>query len=292
MWQQLAVNSLISASAYLLVGLGFFLVYRTARFFHFAHGAVFTIGAYSAYACKAWLCLPLSLAVPLGIAVSTILGCLMAFFVYLPLRRRGASPLVLLLSSLGMYAILENAVSSLLGVSTRSIRPGEVAEGINVLSARITSPQIITICTALILVIALAVFLRKTMLGKAMWAVANDAELARVSGIDSDRVLLSAFGIGSALAGVAGILVALDVDMTPTMGMNALMMGVVAVIIGGVDRIAGVALGALLIGLAQHFGVWRISSQWQNAIAFVILLAFLLFRPQGFLGKRAKKATA
>jgi branched-chain amino acid transport system permease protein len=291
-WQQLVVNSLISASAYVLVGLGFFLVYRTARFFHFAHGAVFTIGAYSAYACTAWLCLPLSVAVPLGIAVSTILGCLMAFCVYLPLRRRGASPLVLLLSSLGMYAILENAVSSLLGVSTRSIRPGEVAEGINVLGARITSPQIITICTALILVIVLAVFLRKTMLGKTMRAVANDAELARVSGIDSDRVLLSAFGIGSALAGVAGILVALDVDMTPTMGMSALMMGVVAVIIGGVDSIVGVALGAVLIGLAQHFGVWRISSQWQDAIAFVILLAFLLFRPQGFLGKRVKKATA
>jgi len=79
--------------------------------------------------------------------------------------------------------------------------------------------------------------------------------------------------------------------MTPTMGMNALMMGVAAVIIGGVESMPGVALGALLLGMAQHLGVWKISSQWQDAIAFVILLVFLLFRPQGFLGKRVKKVT-
>ena len=99
------------------------------------------------------------------------------------------------------------------------------------------------------------------------------------------------FAIGSALAGIAGILVALDVDMTPTMGMNALMMGVVVVIIGGVGSIPGIALGALLLGFAQHFGVWKISSQWQDTIAFVILILFLLFRPQGFLGKKVKKVS-
>jgi branched-chain amino acid transport system permease protein len=124
-----------------------------------------------------------------------------------------------------------------------------------------------------------------------MRAVANDSELASLSGIDSDRVILWAFAIGSALAGVAGILIALDVDMTPTMGMDALMIGVVAVIIGGANSIPGIALGALLLGLAQQFGVWYISSQWQDAIAFVILLVFLLFRPQGFMGRKVKKAS-
>ena len=123
-----------------------------------------------------------------------------------------------------------------------------------------------------------------------MRAVANDPELASVSGIDSGKVILLTFALGSALAGVAGILVAFDVDMIPTMGMNALMMGVVAVIIGGVGSIPGIALGSLLLGMAQHLGVWFISSQWQDAIAFAILLIFLLFRPQGFLGKKIKKA--
>jgi len=124
-----------------------------------------------------------------------------------------------------------------------------------------------------------------------MRAVANNPELARISGIESDRVILSTFALGSALAGIAGILVALDVDMTPTMGMNALMMGMVAVIIGGVGSIPGIALGSLLLGIAQHLGAWFISSQWQAAIAFVVLLIFLLFRPQGFLGKKIKKVS-
>lgn len=121
--------------------------------------------------------------------------------------------------------------------------------------------------------------------------MANYSELANASGIESDKVILLTFALGSALAGIAGILFALDMDMTPTMGMNALLMGVVAVIIGGVGSIPGIALGALLIGMAQQFGVWKIGSQWQNAIAFVVLLIFLLFRPQGFFGKKIKKVS-
>jgi branched-subunit amino acid ABC-type transport system permease component len=100
-----------------------------------------------------------------------------------------------------------------------------------------------------------------------------------------------AFAIGSSLAGLAGILVALDVDMTPTMGMNALMMGVVAVIIGGINSIPGIVLGALLLATAQHLGAWFIGSQWQDAIAFVILVLFLLFKPEGFFGKKVRSST-
>ena len=124
-----------------------------------------------------------------------------------------------------------------------------------------------------------------------MRAVANDAQLSDISGLNSDRVIFWTFAIGSGLAGIAGILISFDLDMTPTMGMNALLMGVVAVIIGGVGNLPGVVLGALLLALAQHIGLWYLSSQWQDAIAFVILLVFLIFRPQGFLGKKVKKAT-
>ena len=197
--------------------------------------------------------------------------------------------MILLLASLGMYIVLQNAISMVFGDDTKSIRSGEVKEGLNVFGTRITPIQIVIIATSIILVIAVALFLKWSKMGKAMRAVANDPELASSSGIDSNRVILWTFAIGSALAGIAGILVALDVDMTPTMGMNALMMGVVAVIIGGVGSIPGVALGALLLGLAQHLGVWKISSQWQDAIAFIILFIFLLFKPEGFLGKKVKK---
>jgi len=142
-----------------------------------------------------------------------------------------------------------------------------------------------------LLIISSALWLRYTIIGKAMRAVANDKVLARVSGIDSERVILYTFAMGSALAGIAGILVAFDVDMSPTMGMKALMMGVVTVIVGGVGSVPGIAAGALLLGIAQHLGVWKIGTQWQDAIAFGILLVFLVFRPQGFLGKKVKKVT-
>ena len=164
-------------------------------------------------------------------------------------------------------------------------------QGLTILGARITFVQVCMVCAAVCALILMTLFVAKTRFGTAMRALANDPELSRISGMNSELVILLAFAIGSAIAGIGGILVALDVDMTPTMGMNALMMGLVAVIIGGVDSIPGIALGALLLAMAQQFGVWKISSQWQDAIAFGILLVFLIFRPQGFFGKRIKKAT-
>lgn len=290
MTMQLTINISISAAVFCLVGVGFSLVYKTGGFFHFAHGAIFTVGAYVTFLFAVWLKLPIPLSILLAILLSILLGCLLEVSVYRALRRQSASPLILLLASLGMYIILQNTISMIFGDAPKAIRVGIVKEGINLLGAKITPIQVLIICTSVTLVLALAIFLKKSKFGTAMRAVANDPELAKVSGIDSNQVFLWVLAIASGLAGIAGILVALDVDMTPTMGMNALMMGVVAVIIGGIGSIRGVALGALLLGMAQHLGVWKISSQWQDAIAFVILLVFLVVRPEGFMGKKVRKA--
>ena len=288
---QLVANSLYIASIYTIIALGFALIYQVSRFFHFAHGVVFTAGAYLTFLFKVWLGYPYFFSIVVSIGLSAILGCFIEISIYRPLRHKGSSPLVLLLASLGIYIVLQNIISMVFGDDIKTIRSGIVEEGINILGARITPIQITIIAVNLFLLVCCFFFLKYTKVGQAMRAVANDPELARVSGIESDRVILSTFALGSALAGIAGILVALDVDMTPTMGMNALLMGVVAVIIGGVGSMPGVALGALLLGMAQHFGAWYVGSQWQDAIAFVILLIFLLFRPQGFLGKKVKTAT-
>jgi branched-chain amino acid transport system permease protein len=291
MFNQLLINSLIAASVYTLVAVSFSLIYSTTRFFHFAHAVVFTAGAYFAYLFHILLGLPLIIAVILSVASSAVLGSLIELYVYRPLRKTKASAMVLLLSSLGIYIVLQNVISMIFGDDTKSIRTGDVVEGLNVFGARITPIQILIIFSGIALVVMLAVFLKKSKTGKAIRAVANDPELADISGVESSGIILRTFLMGSALAGVAGILVSLDVDMTPTMGMNALMMGVVAMIVGGAGSIPGVALGALLLALAQNFGVWKISSQWQDTIAFVILLVFLLFRPEGFFGRKVKKAS-
>jgi len=178
----------------------------------------------------------------------------------------------------------------LFGDDTKSIRSGVVKEGINIFGARITPIQIVIIITAIVVTILIILFYKKTQLGRSMQAVASDRELAEYTGINTNRVILWSFAIGSGLAALAGILVALDVDMTPTMGMNALLMGVVVMIVGG-NNIKGMVCAALLLGFAQNFGVWYISSQWKDAIAFIILVLFLLFKPEGFFGKKIRKQT-
>lgn len=287
---QLFLNIGIQYSIYLLIAFSFSYIYRIVSFFHFAHAVVFTSGAYFTFLFSMLLGYSLWVSIPLAIVCACLLGCLMEVGVYKPLRKRNASPIILLLASLGIYIVLQNFISMFFGDDTKSIRTWPVVAGNEILGARITDVQIIIIVVSIVLVILVAVYLKLAKMGKAMRAVANDPELANISGINSDKVILKSFAIGSALAGVAGILVALDVDMTPTMGMNALMMGVVAMIVGGVGSIWGIVLGALLLAFAQNFGVWYISSQWQDAIAFGILLIFLIFKPEGFLGKKVKKA--
>lgn len=283
-------NGLIAGCAYALVALGFGLIYRTTRFFHFAHGVVYTAGAYGALAAVVWLHLPLPLAIPVGIGAALILGSAMEYTVYRPLRRRGTTGLVLLLASFGMYVALQNGISLAFGDGIQSLRTGQVLEGMNLLGARVTPVQLAIVSTSLILFVLIFVVLRWTRFGKALRAVASDPELALVRGIDADRTILGAFALGSGLAGLAAILTALDVDMTPTMGLNALMMGIVAMIVGGVGSLPGMLLGGLMLGLAQHLGVWKIGSQWQDAIAFAILVLFVLIRPQGIFGRLPQKA--
>lgn len=290
MINQLILNSIISSSVFFLITLSFSIIYQITRFFHFAHAVVFTSGAYFTFLFSQLLGYSLLVAIPIAVICSCLLGSLMDSVIYKPLRKKKSSTLILLLASLGVYIVLQNIISMVFGDDTKSIRTWSVVEGIDIFGARITPVQIIIVISSLLLVIGVGAWLHKSKIGKGMRAVANDPELANISGINSDRVILVSFAVGSALAGIAGILVSLDVDMTPTMGMNALMMGVVAMIVGGVGSIRGIILGSLLLALAQNLGVWYISSQWQDAIAFAILLIFLLFKPEGFFGKKLKKA--
>lgn len=288
---QVLFNSFASAGVILLVALGFNLIYSAARFFHFAHGAVLTSGAYFMFLFYIWGGLPFWSSLLLAVLVTALLGWGLDHTVYRELRRRKSSPLVQLLASLGLYIMLQNLISLLFGDSTRSLRGGIVRSGIDIWGARLTSIQLWIIFTSLLLVLLLVLLLRQTWLGKAIRAVADDPELANICGIDSDRVLGMVFTIGSALAGVAGILIALDVDMNPTMGMRAMMMGVVAVLVGGIGSIRGTAFGAMMLGLTQQTAAWFLSAQWQDTITFLILLIILVIKPEGFQGSKLQRVS-
>lgn len=287
MFWQLLSNAIVAASTYCILGVSFAVIFIPTRFFHFAHGAVFTAGAYATYTLTTLLQFPLLLSVCLSALFSMLLGCLMELLIYRPLRRKSATSLILLLASLGIYVVLQNTYSAVFGDTTRSIRRDIAHEGLIVFSARITPIQIASIAICACLVAATWAFLRWTRIGKAIRAVAADSELALICGINSDRAILSAFAIGSLVSGLAGILVALDLDMTPTMGMHALMMAVAVVIVGGVRNIMGVVFAAVLLGLGQQAVAWYVGSQWQESIALIVMVAFLWLRPSGLNANRA-----
>ena len=287
---QIVINIIQNFTQISLMALGLYLAYSCTKYVDFIFALFYVLGAYICYFFHKTHSHSLYASIALGLLFLVAVAILIARLIYKPLRKKHSSSQILLLASLGIYIVLQNVISMAFGDDTKSIRTWPVVEGINVFGARITPVQIIIIVASIVLVTIVGMFLHYSKTGKAMRAVANDPELANISGINSDKVIMTSFAIGSALAGIAGILVALDVDMTPTMGMNALMMGVVAMIIGGVGSIWGIVLGSLLLALAQNLGVWYISSQWQDAIAFAILLVFLLFKPEGFFGKKLKKA--
>jgi len=293
MLQQVLINGLISGSIYTLISLGFAIIYRTVRFFHFAHGVVYAGGAYLAYTLVVsfWslvdssgsLFLRWCIAVPAVIVCAGAVGVLIDRVVYRPLRKRKAPNLVFLIASFGVFIFIQNLLQLIYGAQMLTLRAGSVKEGHHILGAVITNIQILILVVSCLLFVTLWLFVQKTKLGKAMRAVADDPLAASVVGINPERIILAAFAIGSALAGVAGMLVSLETNIEPTMGMNAILKGIIASIIGGIGSIPGAMFGGIFLGLAENLGIWKISAGWKDCIAFAILIVFLLIRPGGIM---------
>lgn len=288
---QFILNGVIAAAVYSLAGVSFCLVYRVTRVFNFTHGVLFALGAYLAFLCTRRFGLSLAFSIFVAVIGCMMIGACLDLFVFRSLRRKRGSVAVSLLASLGLYIVLQNCISLAFGDYAQTIRLWSAQVGYNVFGGNITMVQISIVTASVVVAFITAGILDRTRFGKLVRAVANDTELAATVGISSDKVILATIVIASAMAGLAGILVALDADMTPTMGMNLFMFGIVVMVLGGSLSVVGIVMGALFLGLIQHLGVWVIGSQWQEAIAFGVLVFFLILRPQGFVGKSLRKAT-
>ena len=288
LFPQLIANGIIAGSIYALIALGFTIIYRTVRFFHFAHGVVYTAGAYLFFTFLIIIGLNPIFSFFFSIALASILGILIDRLCYSPLRKYKASNLVFLIASFGVFIFLQNFFQILYGAQILTLRTGPVKEGHQILGAIITDIQIVIIFVSLVLFLITWQFIQKTKLGKAIRAVSDDPIGARVTGINSEKVILAAFAIGSALAGIAGILISFETNIEPTMGMNAILKGIIASIIGGIGSIPGAMFGGLFLGLAENLGIWKIQAGWKDCIAFAILILFLLIRPSGILGVKTK----
>jgi branched-chain amino acid transport system permease protein len=286
---QLVFNLLISFALILLVSTAFGVKHFSSNFFDFSLAIIISLGGYFTYLFYAKFNFLLFFSITLAVFCSVIIGLFTELVVYKPMRKKNAPNYAYLIASIGLYTILQNCISIYFGDDTKTLNIGEIVVGHQFMGAFITTIQIITIVVSLLIFIGMYFLYNFTNLGKQIRAVSENDELATIYGISSDKIILICFGIGSALGAIAGILSAYDTNLTPTMGFNLLLYGVVAMIIGGVGSFRGLLLGSLLVASAQNLVAYYLDTKWMDAVAYIILIAFLLWKPLGFSGKRLRK---
>lgn len=302
---QLLVNGVTLGSVYALVALGFSMVYGILKLLNLAHGDVLMVGAFIGWGILGWLggaqdpsvavWLLLVLMVLAAMAGCGVLGVAIERFAYRPLRR--APRIAPLISALGVSFFIQNTVLLLYGANFRSYDTVDLVDvevGIHWGPLNVWVIRIVVIAAALVMMVALWLLVTRTKLGKAMRATAFDREAAAMMGIDVDRVIVKTFFIGSALAGAAGVLVGLVFgQINHFMGFNYGLKGFTAAVVGGIGSIPGAMFGGIFIGLADAFSVGyiedftrgRLGSAFSDLVLFLILIVFMLVRPQGIFGK-------
>lgn len=284
MISQLTVNSLIVGSIYALVAAGFSLIYATNKFVHFGHGASVTASSYCAFLFFNVLGLPFPISCLLTIAFSGLLGYGMYTGIYRRLIERQSSNVILLIASVGILILIENLILLGFGADVKSYNYIPVVEGMTILGANITPLQLVVVLISVLLMFSLYYFMGHSKLGRQMRAVADNKELASIVGIPEKKVAAKSFVIGSMIAGIAGILIGLEQNLEPAMGTMLMVKGFTGAVIGGVTSVPAAIAGSYLLGFAENFGIWWLPSGYKDAIAFLLLFLFLLFRPSGIFG--------
>ena len=302
---QLLVNGMTLGSVYALVALGFSMIYGILKLLNLAHGDVLMVGAFIGFGVITWLggaqnpnvavWLLIVLMLLAAMVGCGFLGVAIERFAYRPLRR--APRIAPLISALGVSFFLQNSVLLLFGGDFRSYETFDLVDvevGISWGPLNIWIIRIVVIASAFAMMAGLWLLVTRTKLGKAMRATAFDREAAAMMGIDVDRVIAKTFFIGSALAGAAGVLVGLVFgSINHFMGFNYGLKGFIAAVVGGIGSIPGAMFGGLFIGLSEAFSVGyiedltrgRLGSAFSDLVVFLILIVFMLVRPQGIFGK-------
>jgi branched-chain amino acid transport system permease protein len=291
------VNGLTTGALYALVALGFSMVYGVLKLLNFAHGDLYMIGAYIGFFVIQWFggAQHLTIAVPLLLVIMFVLaaglvgglGVAIERFAYRPLR--DAPRIAPLITAIGVSFFLESSALLLFGAQYRVYNTADfisLSSGIQIGSVTIDSVQILVLVLGVVLMAGLQLLVNRTRLGRQMRAVAADREAAEMLGINVNFVITATFFLGSALAGVAGIMGGLLFNqVTSTIGFIAGLKAFTAAVVGGIGSIPGAMLGGLVIGVAESFVTGYISSTYSNLIVFGILIVVMLIRPSGLLGR-------
>jgi branched-chain amino acid transport system permease protein len=298
MFFQQLINGLTVGGVYALIALGYTMVYGILELINFAHGEIYMLGAYLGIIFFGFFTvvgltsysLPLSLLLTFIMAVifCSAYGFTMEKIAYRPLRN--APRLSPLISAIGVSIFLQNYVMLTQGATDKVFPHLFGTSGFTLLNARITHLQTAIILVSLFLMICLHFFITKTKMGKAMRAVAQDKVMASLLGIDIDSIISLTFIIGSGLAAIAGIMIALYYGLVNySIGYVAGIKAFTAAVLGGIGSIPGAMFGGLFLGFVESMGASYISSEYKDAYAFLVLIAVLLIKPSGIFGKTTEE---
>ena len=281
------INGISLGSIYAIIALGYTMVYGIAKMLNFAHGDIIMVGGFTTFTVVSTMGGSPLLGVLAAVVVCTVLGVTVERVAYRPLR--GASPLAVLITAIGVSYLLQNVALLIFGSNARqftsvvNVPPLKLAGG----ALSISGVTIVTIAACIIIMIGLMLFINKTKIGQAMLAVSEDRGAATLMGINVNGTIAVTFAIGSALAAIAGVLLCSAYpSLTPYTGSMPGIKAFVAAVFGGIGSIPGALIGGVLLGVIENLAKAYISSQLSDAIVFSVLIIVLLVRPTGILGKK------
>jgi branched-chain amino acid transport system permease protein len=283
---QILINGLISGAAIALLAIAFQVVYLPARVFFLGLAGIYTLAPFVVHTMLlhsgGW---PVAILVALGVCVGVSL--LSDWANHARLSRRNASEGAHLVASLGIYILIVQLIALIWGNETRTLRTGlHVTTQLG--DIVVTRAQLITLSVAIVLINAFALFLGRSDLGLRLRAMADNPVQFALLGYSVDSHRLLAFGISGLLAAISSLLISYDIGFDPHVGLDALLLAIVAVIIGGRDSIWGPVLAGALLGIVRAEVVWLFTARWQNAATFLLLIIFLFVRPQGIMGRKLR----
>ena len=282
---QLLCNGLVTGCALGMVAVSFSLVYSTTRVFHVAHAGVLSLGGYVTLALTQ-AGVPLVLAAALAVVAAAVAGGLIQAGLYARLERQGASHLVVLIASLGLLAMMQNALSAIFTPSTLSLGFGWGNQTVRMGGVIVTRTQLLTVVAGVLVYLALLGFVGRTALGRRIRAVSSNPFLARITRLEPARTYVAVMMIASAVVAVPGILLGLDLGLQPYGGITLLLTATVAMIAGGVGSLTGAFVIAVAIAVLQNLCLLVIPGEWSIGVTFAVFVAFMLLRPRGLFAAR------
>lgn len=281
------LNGLSSGGTYAMIALGYTMVYGIAKMLNFAHGDVIMVGAYTLFVTMNLFGNPL-LALLLAIVFCAVLGMTIEKLAYKPLR--GASPLAVLITAIGMSYLLQSIAQMIFGSDNKMVMLYDLGQ-ISIGSFRLSAYTLISLAASIVVMAALTLFVKYTRVGRAMIAVSEDKGAAQLMGINVNFIITITFAIGSALAAIAGFFMVLKAPtVNNTLGAMPGIKAFTAAVIGGIGSIPGAMLGGILMGVVESFAQTNPTlAPFTDAIEFSILIVILLVRPSGILGKKRRE---